>query len=169
MKASLELKSTHNLEEMGGWLGVWHLGLLSRLCLVFFWQWLRCGHLHYQLSWSLPVRGGQLQSQHHRGGEPQAAAEDPPGETSRNKWRGQGTWMVLGQVMFVVEGLRSLSLFRVIKGLTNEDLCFSTFTSCLVKSGMWHKTSHSLKMIHKNEKPKCALLLHDSAKILPSY
>lgn len=54
------------------------------ICPLFSWQWLCCGYLHHQLSWSLQVCGRQLQSQHPRGGEPQAAAEDPPGET-KNK------------------------------------------------------------------------------------
>lgn len=73
------------------------------------------------------------------------------------------------KVLFVGEGLSSLSLFNVTKGLTNWDICLLIFTSHVVKSGMWHKTTHSHKMVHKNEKPKCALLLHDLAKIFPSY
>lgn len=48
------------------------------LCPVL--QRLRGGHLHHQLCRSVPVCGRQLQGQHHRGGEPQAAAEDPSGE-----------------------------------------------------------------------------------------
>lgn len=51
-----------------------------RLTVSLLLQRVRRGHLHHQLPRSLSVRGGELQGQHHRGGEPQAAAEDPPGE-----------------------------------------------------------------------------------------
>lgn len=44
-------------------------------------QWVRCGDLHHQLPRGLSVRRRELQSKHHRGGEPQTAAENPSGET----------------------------------------------------------------------------------------
>lgn len=47
-------------------------------------QWLRCWHLHHQLSWGVSVRGRKLQGQHHCSGKPKTAAEDPSGETSNS-------------------------------------------------------------------------------------
>lgn len=57
-------------------------GLSVRFMLSLLLQRLRGGHLHHQLSRGLSVCSGELQGQHHRGGEPQAAAEDPSGESS---------------------------------------------------------------------------------------
>lgn len=77
--------STNELSRRGRMVGAMPLcgaGLWVRLILSLLLQWLRGGHLHHQLSRGLSVCGGELQGQHHRGGEPQAAAEDPSGESS---------------------------------------------------------------------------------------